>query len=131
MTRFWLIGSFNTKNKSKEEADIYLSRKEALRKMGGVAKKMFLTTLPLTAFTAMPKMAFAQSQDAKGVLKFALLLERLEFTYYNMGVDTGVIPAADNNIFTDIRKNELAHVNLLEETYCIGFYCRRYISKSF
>lgn len=111
-----LFDSFNTENKSKEEADIYLSRKEALRKMGGVAKKMALTALPLTAFTAMPKMAFAQSQDALGVLKFALLLERLEFTYYDMGVNSGIIPANDNDVFTDIRNNEQAHVNLLEET---------------
>lgn len=111
-----LFESFDTENKSEEEVDIYMSRKNALRKMGSVAKKMSLAALPLAAFTAMPKVAFAQSNDVVSVLQFALLLERLEFTYYDMGLNQGVVPTSANNIITEVRDNELAHVNLLEET---------------
>lgn len=111
-----LFESFDTKDKSKEEVDIYMSRKDALKKLGATAKKMSLAALPLTVLTAMPKVAFSQSNDVMSVLKFALLLERLEFTYYDMGLNQGVVPTSANAVITEIRNNELAHVNLLKDT---------------
>jgi len=49
------------------------------------------------------------------VLNFALTLEHLEYRYYQMGLDSGVIDGADQVIFKKIRDHEIAHVNFLTE----------------
>lgn len=110
-----LFESFDFDKRSAEEKDNYLSRKEAFRTMGSFAKKAALASLPIAALTAMPKMAFASKQDALSILNFALTLEHLEFRFYQMGLDSGVIASADMPVFTAIRDHELAHVQLLQE----------------
>ncbi|MBC7694450.1 MAG: ferritin-like domain-containing protein [Burkholderiales bacterium] len=50
------------------------------------------------------------------VLNFALKLEFLESAYYNQGVSSGVILAADLAIFQQIKKHEAAHVAFLQST---------------
>lgn len=111
-----LFDSFTTDNRSEEEVDTYMSRKEAFRKLGDLTKKVAIASLPVAAFTAMPKMAFAKSHEVVDVLKFALTLERLEYQFYNMGLEAGVVPENDLNVFTAIRDHEFIHVNLLTET---------------
>jgi rubrerythrin len=111
-----LFESFDTGAKTEEEKDTYMSRKDAFRKLGNITKKTALASLPLAAFTAMPKMAFAKKRDAVDVLNFALTLEHLEYRFYQMGIDSGVIAAEDQAVFNVIRDHELAHVQLLQET---------------
>lgn len=111
-----LFDSFNTGTKSEEEVGIYMSRKDAFRKMGSLAKKTAFASLPLAAFTAMPQMAFARNNDVMAVLKFALTLERLEYDFYVLGVRSGIIASKDMEVFTAIREHERIHVQLLEET---------------
>lgn len=111
-----LFDSFNTDTKTEEEVDIYMSRKDAFHKMGGLAKKVALSSLPLAAFTAMPQMAFARAHDVIGVLKFALALERLEYQYYLEGIRSAVIASGDMDVFKAIRDHERIHVELLEAT---------------
>lgn len=111
-----LFDSIKTDNKSEEEVDIYMSRKEAFKKMGGIAKKATLATLPMAALTAIPNMAFASGQRVVDVLKFALTLERLEYQFYLMGQDSGIVVADDKDVFDAITKHEGIHVDLLEET---------------
>ncbi|MBF9254557.1 ferritin-like domain-containing protein [Pontibacter sp. 172403-2] len=111
-----LFDSFNLDNKSEEQQDIYMSRKEVFRKMGGFAKNAALASLPLAAFTAMPVMAFAGTSEVMDVLKFALTLERLEYKFYEKGLSSGVIAQEDMNIFKAIRDHEKAHVEILETT---------------
>ena len=111
-----LFDSFNTGNRSEEEVDTYMSRKEAFRKLGSITKKVALASLPVAAFTVMPKMAFAQSSDVMGVLKYALTLERLEYQFYQMAVNSNLIPARHMDVFTAIRNHEEIHVELLEAT---------------
>lgn len=110
-----LFESFNTGSKSQEELDTYMSRKEAFKKLSSFTKKAALASLPLAAFTAMPTVAFGKRRDAMSVLQFALLLERLEYYYYQMALDAGVIESGEVAVFTAIRDHELAHVNLLED----------------
>lgn len=116
MNLITLFDSFKTENRSEEEVDTFMSRKDAFRKMGSLAKKTALASLPVAAFTVMPQMAFAKGQDVLSVLKFALTLERLEYQFYLMGQEAGVIAADDRNIFDAITNHERIHVNLLEET---------------
>ena len=111
-----LFDSFTTNTKTEEQLDTYMSRKEAFRKLGSLTKKVALTALPVAAFTAMPKMAFAHTKDVIAVLKFALALERLEYQFYLKALQEGVVPSEDLHIFTSIRDHERIHVELLEET---------------
>lgn len=110
-----LFESFNTGDKTEEENDLYMSRKEAFKKLGKITRNTALASLPLAAFTALPKVAFAKKQDATDVLNFALTLEHLEYRFYQMGLEAGIIPANDQAVFTVIRDHELAHVQLLQE----------------
>ena len=109
-----LFDSFKIDNRTEEEVDTYMSRKEAFKKLGGLAKKTALASLPIAAFTAMPKMAFAKSSHVLAVLKFALTLERLEYQFYLMAQNSGVIKPEYRDVFDAITKHEMIHVNLLE-----------------
>lgn len=109
-----LFDSINTDHKSEEEVDNYMSRKNAFKRMGGLVKKASLATLPMAAFAALPNIAFAKGTDVLSVLKFALTLERLEYQFYLMGQDSGVVAANDRDVFDAITKHEGIHVDLLE-----------------
>ncbi|WP_338872376.1 ferritin-like domain-containing protein [Spirosoma sp. SC4-14] len=65
--------------------------------------------------------AFAQSttpsQAAIDVANYALTLEYLEDEFYRMGLAaSGLVPAADQAVISQISKHETAHVNLLKTT---------------
>lgn len=109
-----LFESFGTENRTAEEKDTFVSRKEAFRKMGKFAKTAAVTALPLGILTAMPKMAFARGRQAHDVLNFALTLEHLEYRFYQTAIERMVIPQEDRPIFMKIRDHERAHVELLQ-----------------
>ncbi len=98
-----------------EEKDMFFSRREAFRQFGDFSKKIALAAVPLSIMSALPRMAKAQTGGLVDVLNFALTLEHLEYRYYQMGLESGVIEGADQNIFVKIRDHELAHVNFLVE----------------
>lgn len=121
-----LLNQIDADNLESEARDKFLSRKDALGKMGNWSKKLALSSLPLGALAAFSTPAKAQStDDIIGVLNFALTLEYLEATYYQMALDSGVVqnmPGANiagahvTPTFQDIAKNETQHVNFLVET---------------
>jgi hypothetical protein len=95
------------------------SRREALTKGLGFGLKAALVALPLGLLDAMNNKANATptNADVVTILNFALTLEYLESTYYQMGLSaTGLIPSTDKTIFTQISKHETAHVTLLKTT---------------
>ncbi len=109
-----LLDQFSKDDMSNDDIEIFSSRREAFKKMGSFTKKMSLAALPAAVFSAMPKIAFAQSTATPvNILNFALTLEYLEYNYYEMGVNSSVIPAETRAVFEQIRKHELAHVDFL------------------
>ncbi len=50
------------------------------------------------------------------VLNFALLLEHLEADFYQMALDSGVIPSGTPEVFMQIGKHERQHVDFLMKT---------------
>lgn len=98
-----------------EEKDMFFSRREAFRKFGDMGKKVAMAAVPLGLLSALPRVAKADTASLIGVLNFALTLEHLEYRYYQMGIESGVIAGADAAIFNKIRDHELAHVNFLSE----------------
>lgn len=109
-----LFDSFNTDNRTEEEKDTYLSRKDAFKKLSSITKKAALSAIPVGAITAMPKVAFAKMQ-VHGPLNFALTLEHLEYRFYETALEAGVVPAEAIDVFRIIRDHELAHVRLLQD----------------
>ena len=110
-----LLDTICPDTKSSEEKDLFFSRRESFRKFGDFGKKVALAAVPLAILSSLPRIAKADTASLIGVLNYALTLEHLEYRYYQMGLDSGVINAADRVIFQKIRDHELAHVKFLQE----------------
>lgn len=113
-----ILDLFDTEQMSKDELDVFKSRREAFKKMSNFSKKLSMAAIPAGVLSALPKIAKAQeAPDVIGVLNYALTLEHLEYRYYQMGVEaSGLIPAEDMPVFEQIRKHEQAHVVFLQDT---------------
>ena len=94
-----------------------VSRRDALLRTGGMGALLALGGLPI-ALAGISERAYGQaalSQQVIDVLNFALTLEMLESTFYNMGMGTsGLIPSADRTVFGQIQKHENDHVAFLQ-----------------
>lgn len=110
-----LLDTMCPDTKSAEDKDRFYSRRDAFRQFGDFGKKVALAAVPLSIFSSLPHVAKADTASLIGVLNYALTLEHLEYRYYQLGLDSGVITAADRVIFQKIRDHELAHVKFLQE----------------
>lgn len=97
------------------------SRRDSFQQFKNVGKNVALASIPfaLAATSSKTKAAtlamgfgnrMASNED---VLKFALTLEYLEREFYQLGLDSGVIPSADETVFSTISRHEDAHVDFL------------------
>lgn len=111
-----ILGLLDTDQMSIDELDVFKSRREAFKKMGNFSKKLSMAAIPAGVLAALPKVALAQeSPSVVDVLNYALTLEHLEYNFYQMGVDSGVVAAGDMAVIEQIRKHEEAHVAFLQE----------------
>ena len=91
------------------------SRREVFSKLGSLSKKAAMAAVPF-GLAAMPKKTFAQSMtsDPVGALQLALTLEYLEDEFYDLALQSGVLPSGrPENVYMQISKHEQAHVDFL------------------
>jgi rubrerythrin len=94
-----------------EKAD----RREVFRLIGSWTKKIAIGSVPFAATTLSSNKAFAAGEGILEVLNFALLLEYLENEFYEMGLDSGIIPSGEaQKVFMQIGKHEAQHVAFLK-----------------
>jgi hypothetical protein len=106
---------------NKEVIEKNFSRRDAMTKGLGFGLKAALTAIPLGFLGALTNKAQAQTAPSNatvaGILNFALTLEYLESTFYDMGLSTsGLIPSSDLTVMMQISKHETDHVALLKMT---------------
>lgn len=98
-----------------------VSRRNGLKSLKQKGKELAMVSIPFAlaatskktaaATMAMPSAMYQASPTE--VLQFALTLEYLERDFYQMGLDSGVIPTADQDVFGLIRDHESSHVDFL------------------
>lgn len=91
------------------------SRRDIFGTLGSLTKKAALTAIPFGLAT-MPKRAFAQQAEADpvGALQLALTLEYLEDEFYDLALQSGVLPSGrPETVYMQISKHEQAHVDFL------------------
>ncbi|WP_426493082.1 ferritin-like domain-containing protein [Hymenobacter sp. 102] len=102
-----------------EIADRLTHRRSALNAIGNIGKKMALAAAPIAIGSAFNKAVGQNTLTAvNDILNYALLLERLEYSFYNQALSattlTATLTGADRTAIETIRAHELAHVNLLQ-----------------
>jgi hypothetical protein len=91
------------------------SRREIFGALGTLGKKAALAAVPLGLAT-MPQKTFAQDMgnDPVAALQLALTLEYLEDEFYDLALQSGVLPSGrPETVYMQISKHEQAHVDFL------------------
>ncbi|MBO0357587.1 ferritin-like domain-containing protein [Hymenobacter sp. BT186] len=101
-----------------EIMDRLTHRRSALNALGDLSKKMALAAAPIAIGSAFNKAMGQQTlADPTAVLNYALLLERLEYSFYTQALAaptlTATLTGAARTAIQTIQGHELAHVNLL------------------
>ena len=92
------------------------SRRDMFNAMGSFGKKAALSAVPF-GLAAMPNKTFAQDmgKDPIAALQLALTLEYLEDEFYDLALQSGVLPSGrPETVYMQISKHEQAHVAFLK-----------------
>jgi Ferritin-like domain len=110
-----------------EVPDGLVARRDAIRRgasVGGRAAAALATGSVPVLLAALARDSIAQAPTTiRGVLEFAYILENLEYEFYNavlsapaFAVVRGTLTQVETATLAQIRRHELAHVNLLRST---------------
>ena len=91
------------------------SRRDMFGTLGSLGKKAVLSAIPFGLAT-MPNKTFAQDSgsDPVSALQLALTLEYLEDEFYDLALQSGVLPSGrPETVYMQISKHEQAHVDFL------------------
>ncbi|WP_335966215.1 ferritin-like domain-containing protein [Galbibacter sp. PAP.153] len=92
------------------------SRRDIFGTFGDLGKKAAIAAVPFGLAALSSKKAYAQSMDADpvGALQLALTLEYLEDEFYDLALQSGVLPTGrPETVYMQISKHEQAHVDFL------------------
>ncbi len=105
-----LIEDFSTESLNKKKT----SRKEAFKSFGLLTKKAALAAIPFGLASSTNTFAKQSSNDPVAALQLALVLEYLEDEFYDLSLQSGVLPSGrPETVFMQISKHEQAHVDFL------------------
>ncbi len=118
MNVFNLLASLDANQIDSQEHLHKASRRDVFRSLGKFGKKLAMGAVPLgTASLATTQQAVAADEQIVDILNFALLLEYLDSTFYERGLEVGVIPAGfHRQIFAQLSRNENRQVAFLQNT---------------
>lgn len=91
------------------------SRRDMFGALGSFGKKAAMTAIPF-GLAAIPNKIYAQEMaaDPVGALQLALTLEYLEDEFYDLALQSGVLPTGrPETVYAQISKHEQAHVDFL------------------
>ncbi len=99
------------------QEDVKSSRRNLLGSLGNIGKNIAMAAIPtgLGVATATSKSYARNPADAVSALQLALTLEYLEDEFYDLALQSGVIPGGSRaeKVYMQISKHEQAHVDFL------------------
>ena len=108
-----MINSLNAKG-SRRDSFAQFQKMGSVAAMAAIPFGLSALLAPTKANAATTTTFLGPSETPTEALQLALILEYLEDEFYAMALDSGIIPVADQAIFTQIAKHENAHVNFLK-----------------
>lgn len=108
------LSEFTTEN---IQEDVKSSRRKMFGSLGEIGKNLALSAIPagLGVAATATKAQARGTKDAVSALQLALTLEYLEDEFYDLALQSGVIPAGsrEEKVYMQISKHEQAHVDFL------------------
>ncbi|MGR3811084.1 ferritin-like domain-containing protein [Jiulongibacter sp. NS-SX5] len=98
------------------QEDVKNSRRQMFGSLGEIGKNLAASAIPLGLGVMSTTKAHAKNpQDAVSALQLALTLEYLEDEFYDLALQSGVIPAGsrEEKVYMQISQHEQAHVDFL------------------
>ncbi|WP_341227768.1 ferritin-like domain-containing protein [uncultured Arcticibacterium sp.] len=112
-----LINFLNEFTTDKIQEDVVSSRRDMFSSFSKIGKNLAMSALPLGLglSTVATKAHARKPGDAVSALQLALTLEYLEDEFYDLALQSGVIPAGtrEEKVYMQISKHEQAHVDFL------------------